>query len=358
MVAHAPGFRITLVCAYSLVCIAVCIHIFRTIVARHNLFSQHIMFHLHAAILSLFRLLYYACDTDPWPSSAKLVVFWLPENIELSMFVVLACYYLSTLHKHLWEDHFLHITTLYSVVSVGLLVGMVGWVGVLCAHGNVYDSEAFRRSITVDAQGCMMGVAYLVLAVLLFAFIFQFLSIKRQGHRAKIQTPFQNQGVTTSIIALTGLAAVVVFTRAVFNFVAMVYADVREIFDYYGQQKHDVNLLLFLLLLVWEVIPIVGVLVFFRRIPTAAREEASNVFNSRFSLPLRPTAQAYNVVSLPNVDLPLYFGPDLATPSPMESTHNLFNNPHRYDSDDGDDGDIGSSVMNPLLPRTMYAPIR
>eukprot|EP00736_Rhodelphis_marinus_P002077 Rmarinus@m.8395 len=269
------------------------------------------------------------------------------------MFTILACYYASTLHKHLWDENFVFITFVYALGNLGFLFGTVAWALQLTLYKTQEESVEYRDSVIFDVQGLLMGIAHLCLATVLTVFIIRFVMVKRQ----KLQSPLP-LSMYTLLIVLTSYVAFAVFVRSVFDFFAMASSSVRERFDFYGEQKHDVNLWLFLLLLFWEVVPILAVMGFFARLRTAGRADVSVMFTERFSHPLRTAVQRIEM-PFPHMDLPRFFaaGSDLSCAGSMEAQKNLFNDPHRYDSDNDLEYEDDTSAMYPLLPKTPQATI-
>eukprot|EP01094_Clydonella_sp_ATCC50884_P008882 TRINITY_DN18426_c0_g1_i1.p1 TRINITY_DN18426_c0_g1~~TRINITY_DN18426_c0_g1_i1.p1 ORF type:complete len:350 (+),score=40.85 TRINITY_DN18426_c0_g1_i1:250-1299(+) len=303
---------------YLVVAFVAAFQIGRIVYYKHKKFSYQSAFLLLCFSWAVLRAIYFLVVTPSNQDAVWLAfIYWTPINIQFATFTLLVAYYASLVHPKWKERDWKIALTLYIVSNVIFLIA----VAVFLFWSVVDDAkeESQAEFLVAYTQG-FSGATFFVLVIVLGSYaLLVFFKIRS----SKISRPFHIQGSPFHIVICTFIIVIIYISRSAY--------DIITIFGYLRLDWTDdvaKNMIIFALYCLWELTPVIIVLVLFRRIP----KTRLGVLEGRHKL----TDSEGAVVA----DAPFWSEP-----------RSLFDNEKRYDSGDEDVSESSSVMPSAASPR-------
>eukprot|EP00736_Rhodelphis_marinus_P013620 Rmarinus@m.25070 len=248
---------------YGILCLVFFIQVFKIIYYKHNRFSFQFGFLAQCFVWTLLRVIGLLSSTDGWPTWLFLTVFWTPIVLMFSTFLLLIVFYAHIIHRRDWAQHRMTWFCVYAICTTVLTV--VTTVTVVVSQ---YEEDEDDTTFTDRLHTVLTGIAFGLLAAW-NAYFGVRLFILEQTEAVSYKTGFfKKKGERASaIVAIAFLIALSFFSRGIYNVLASV--DVVSLsYEINDDGYVELTVTVFLLLLVWEVIPPMLLVLYFKDVPT------------------------------------------------------------------------------------------
>ncbi|KNC84615.1 hypothetical protein SARC_03182 [Sphaeroforma arctica JP610] len=212
------------------------------------------------------------------------------------MFSLIVLFFAKMVHKQEWEERGNYFLGSWVALNLFLLLGLMGWIVPSTKHH-------FKHDVINDpnmARACVAALLFFVLSMLLIKYGLTLARMITDSRVQLLATELTGLQIRTLTIVLSSLFTL----RSTFNVLAA--ATGKFSLRMAGETNQEA-VLLFLMVVAWELVPIFAVTFFFRHIPNPNQPRGGNNRSDRG--PLLP----------PNMSIPNY-------------TPGLFQNPNHYDN--------------------------
>eukprot|EP00941_MAST-03F_sp_MAST-3F-sp1_P004003 g4003.t1 len=245
----------------------------RIIYYRHRFLSFQGCFLLIVFLWTGLRVLFWmdTKTTNPKYIPMSLAIYWVPNLLQFTMFSLLATFYAKILHFAKWRKKRANVFCCFLASNILFTVVTGIWLALIYLDNQVKTLRDLYREIDF-CYSLFSGIVFGTLMVVVSTFAWRVYKMRMQ-HRMTIQQPFAS---TSAMAGLTFLVFLVFMTRCAYGFLQaaggwiLFPVPVAPRGDRLTPCVRGVRLVdypTFVLLLVWEVLPTVAMLIFFRRIP-------------------------------------------------------------------------------------------
>jgi len=339
-------FAVYISVSYLLLCVISGIQLVRTVLHGHKIQSFRFGFLSLCFLWTLLRVVFYFFDNlDDWPAWLTTVLFYLPNACQVATFSMLILFYAKLVNEHRWREQRPFYTITAYVVN-GVMMVLIGVYAGL-ASGSEVDDQAQQ---TYDTIYFVSQALFFGSLVVLAMYYIRKLVLSRQSH---LQV-----GLSRAELLTTAVVFLIFFTRCVFDLLAAFNIDifVHKISEVQADNGRRVKLLhtsTFFLVFIWEIVPTLMVLIFFRKMPPTRNSWWAAI--EEFCGLRKRCRCCYSAVSSPEPSdqdpLPSYHGDmideAMFTPTQQPAAHglppdddlkdpaadSLFNDNMRYDSE-------------------------
>lgn len=319
-------FSDLLLFCYTILCLAACLQCSRLLYYRHNPFSFRFLFLFLAFIWTFLRILFFLISSDKFATSTlSSALYYLPTACQFATFSLLLLFYSQLLHAYTWKQKKRTLVCIVSTVNIIFLIFCFAFSFHISAQERarlVASTPEERERIELFIQQRLN--AYFLTSAAFFGVLgciaFYYLLQLSQAHvRSSIPLYSSSTSVTSNYGSLLsgntlsaspqpvqilphtsrtelGLAFIIfsiILSRCIFDFVAAFPSSPDFFTRNVKETKRGVSLdfLTALLLFIWEIIPAMLILVYFRHISHSNNDTCMDWFMSRMFKSSRPSAQ-------------------------------------------------------------------
>jgi len=339
---------------------------------RHKKKSFQFAFEILCFVWVLLRLIFFVHTwlgvdvSGVWPCFVTQTIYWFPMNIEFATFALLVVFYIKN-ERNGWTPKTIKTVRIaYASANTFYFILFCLWI-----IANVTTSDCTAPTAAVTARFVFSGAVFLSLAILLPLFCYRLVRKKSGGGRSSVSARQKQQTVI-----LTTIITVVFISRVVFNFVS-----IDPAFQMNVESGSQIPVLAFVCFILWEIVPTMIVVVFFRKIPKTRRlcccgrrvEEPPPSITTTIPTFTPRFYPSSNSNQDPNSTTPLinqgysvsgsfHHQPFLQRSSYKQNPNTsslrggVFDNPDRYDTDDEHSNAAYNSITTPGNVHGYYMP--
>ena len=280
----------TLICLYGLICVLSLVSLLRIICHHYKVYSFRFFFLLLSFTWTLLRIAFFLSSpsspssssspctpspdpslsdsTPPYSSAYHLLVdmlYYLPASCQLAMFSLLVLFYARLYHQHVhdWKRVERRCILLFASLNTAMMLITLTFILVIQQPTHTDDSHT-SAVLEVVHQGYFILSALFFLALTLIACYY--------FHRLYRHTPISPS--VASHLSLSSLIFALLLSRCIFD--AGAALDSSALF--FRRQLYEtsagvlIELPTFVLLCVWEVLPTLLVILYFRDVATVSSQ--------------------------------------------------------------------------------------
>lgn len=258
--AENEGLGVALGSIYLLLMLASLLQLGRIVYYRHRLASFQCAFLAAAFVWLALRVVFWFAASPSWPLWITDLVYVLPTVCQCATFGLLVLYLAKLLDKRRFRARTDVLLSGYAMANLVMLAMTVLFAGMQqnARAGNSRTAQQSKRYL--ERIFYVSSAVYFGLLTIVAAYYVRMIR-RARSHAATIRS-------STRFVTVTAAVFVVVLSRCVFDIV-MAVGGVWSVHVYYVNSGHRKRLspAAFCLFILWEVVPTLMVLVYFRHIP-------------------------------------------------------------------------------------------
>jgi len=269
-----------------------------------------------ALLRTLYFLLYNSINRVRW---IDRIVYWIPFNLQFSIFSFLVVYYRHMHHeqKSEWKTFKTRYIITWAILNVTFLLLQIVWISLGIAMDDP-SRENEDPQWLASVHLYFNGAVFFILVIVLAWNGWKSALLMKMGSQSKLLARLS----FVKILAITFTLFFLFTTRTIYNFISASSTKFAVQVDGGATQSALITLFAFLL---WEIVPTILVLVLFGTVKSTSL--------GAFSRPPKSTTPHKNS-KVPSVP-----------PNQGKLLRDLFSDPRRYDSDEET-----SPLMKPAFP--------
>ncbi len=256
------SFSLFLSFLYSSIFFVSLLQLSRILHYRHNVKSFHFAFLLLTFCWSLLRIFFFG-STLELPAVVALALFWLPGDFQFASFSLIVVFLEFLLNRQIWPARRPWILLIYGILNISIFLFTFLFLSISCF---IPVNGALECAVSERLERTHHAYVFLQFCLLLTAYGNSLYQLYHQNRENRL----------TGLTGLSGFVWLCFFTRCIYCLFAALGLFSIEVGGNSGGLK-DVSLISFILLIFWEILPMLLFLVYFRHIPASrARSKRSN----------------------------------------------------------------------------------
>lgn len=255
---------LTLFCLFS---IFPGVQLFRIWLNRHSMKSYQVLFLTLCFFWAFFRSVFWFAELmelSLFTPYIRLLIFWIPANIQFAMFSLLLIFFTRMLYKKQWYKYKSRCWIAFWVTNAILALIIALWYWIFGPDRTPFEKDV-RKWLTFLRQAYAL-VLWTVLSILLVLVSYK---LFRAMRKTKRKLMFHGQTIDNNKVLLLNVALSFIFIlRAIFALLTA-YVPSLSGFRVYSHLE-SIDIWAFLTIVAYEMVPTAVVLLFFRRIPSVS----------------------------------------------------------------------------------------
>ncbi|GAB5359280.1 hypothetical protein AAMO2058_000530800 [Amorphochlora amoebiformis] len=255
MAANVEALQIVLASLYGILALTAILQIFRIMINRHNRKSFQAMFLYLAFLWMLLRTIFFS-NARHYQNLSVDVLLWTPYTISFLTFSLIAVFYAKMFYADEWRTYRMYVWGSFGVVNATVAGLTIGIIIHSCTEESSWCLPNYKNYLLFTG---IIGASFLLLTAVYTYFAYHLVV----GSIHHVVSHNQWKLAVVSIVAWIQF-----LSRGIFDILKSLRIGLIHATEI-GDRRAIVNEFTFVMMFLWEILPVSLILYYFRKIPSA-----------------------------------------------------------------------------------------